>query len=300
MRTCPTCGEFYEDGPLAFCLADGTPLADVDPSSEKWEEAARAVREKAEKLSRHGRRLKWRRVAVRVVTTLLTAVVVCVVVINGVIYLGPPRDVVADGGTGGGGGGNGNDNGGGRGNDNDNDNGGGNDNDNDGGGGNDNDRGGGNDNIGHNGNVNRSLNVNRNSNINRNGNTNRNSNVNFNRNGNINRNGNGGGNGNDNSARCSAADRAREWEAILRSCRVTWETAIEGERPQIIAEFARRGVEPRLGRIDYAPPAFTDDCKQAYVTARYTWLLTSPTGDVPVPRTKPFACRKLGRGWACG
>lgn len=261
MRTCPTCGEFYEDGPLAFCLADGTPLADVDPSSEKWEEAARAVREKAERLSRHGRRLKWRRVAVRVVTTLLTAVVVCVVVINGVIYLSPPRlDSAANGGPGGGNGnvghnGNRNDNGGGS-----NDNGGG-DNDNDGGGG-------------------------------------------------------GGGNGNDNSAHCSAADQSREWEVILGSCRVIWQSVIEGERPQIIAQFPRRRVELRLGDVGY-DPQFSDDCATVTVTARYAWQVTFPTGDVSVPasyawqvptptgavsvpRTKTFTCRKLRGGWTCG
>lgn len=280
MRTCPTCGEYYEDGPLAFCLADGTPLADVDPSGEKWDEAARAVREKAEKLSRRGRRLKWRRVAVWVVATLMTTVVVCVVVINSVRVSvsdpspppATPADSVATTGDSG---------------DGDDENG----------------------NGGSDGNVNVNVNGNRNGNVNRNGNSNRNSNRNtngnINRNGNVNRNGNANrnnnvGGGNDNSARCSAADKGREWEAILGSCRVIWQAAIEGERPQIANEFARRGVEPRLGRINYAPPVFSDDCKRASVTASYTWHLTSPTGDVPVPRTKPFACRKTGRVWSCG
>ena len=236
MRTCPTCGEYYEDGPLAFCLADGTPLADVDPSSEKWDEGARAVREKAERLSRHGRRLKWRRVTLRVLTTLLTTVVVCIVVINGVsvIYQSPPRDGGENGGTGGGGGGSGGDNS----NDNDNDN----DNDDD----NDND--------------------------------------------------------NDNSARCTAAEQGREWEAILggSDLRKLWETAAAAERPEIIAEFAPRRVEPRLGRAKY-DYKFSGDCTTASVTASYAWQVPTPTGDVSVPKTKKFTCRKKTEGvWGCG
>jgi hypothetical protein len=89
IRTCPKCGDYYADGSLAFCLADGTPLVDVDQLSESWGEAARVVEEKENALRRRRRKLKWRRVVLTVTTVLMTTIIVCVVVINSIIYLRP-------------------------------------------------------------------------------------------------------------------------------------------------------------------------------------------------------------------
>ncbi len=90
MRTCPTCGEFYGDEALAFCLADGTPLRNIDRSSEEWNEGSRVIEEKGQALRRQERRVKWRRVFSSAVTMLIVTMVVFVVAINGWIYLKPP------------------------------------------------------------------------------------------------------------------------------------------------------------------------------------------------------------------
>lgn len=82
IRTCPKCGDYYADASLAFCLADGTPLIDVDPLSESWREGSRVVEEKAKGLRRRQRWLKWRRFALSAMTMLVVACVVCVVVIE--------------------------------------------------------------------------------------------------------------------------------------------------------------------------------------------------------------------------
>ncbi|HYP52714.1 MAG TPA: hypothetical protein VEQ42_04200 [Pyrinomonadaceae bacterium] len=97
MRTCPKCGDFYAGGASAFCPADGTPLADLDPRGETWSEAVRVVGEKQRVLRRRERRLKWRRVAASVVTTLVVTLVVCVAAVSSYIYLRPtPKEIVTN------------------------------------------------------------------------------------------------------------------------------------------------------------------------------------------------------------
>ena len=92
IRTCPRCGDFYADDSLLFCLADGTPLADVEPSSETWAVGTRVAEEKERVLRRRTRRLKWRRVLMTMTTVLITTMVVYVVAVNGYIYLTPEPD----------------------------------------------------------------------------------------------------------------------------------------------------------------------------------------------------------------
>jgi hypothetical protein len=92
IRTCPKCGDFYADGPLLFCPADGAPLADLDPRGETWSEASRVVEEKERTLRRLTRRVKARRVLVTTTTVLITTVVVCVVALNAYVYLRPEPD----------------------------------------------------------------------------------------------------------------------------------------------------------------------------------------------------------------
>jgi len=70
MRTCPKCGAYYSDVQLAFCLADGTPLADVSPHSEKWSNGSRTIEEKAKRLRNQKRKLMRRWILVGAMTTL--------------------------------------------------------------------------------------------------------------------------------------------------------------------------------------------------------------------------------------
>jgi hypothetical protein len=94
MHTCPKCGDYYADDLLAFCLADGTPLVGVIPHSESWNEGVRVVAEKEEALRKQRRRLRWRRVLMSATTTLVMTVVVCVVAVNSLLYLAPgPEEV---------------------------------------------------------------------------------------------------------------------------------------------------------------------------------------------------------------
>ncbi len=76
MRICPKCRAFYGDPQLAFCLADGTPLANVNPQSEKFKEGSRAVEEQAKRLSKQRRRVRWRKIVLASLTTLVMAMVV--------------------------------------------------------------------------------------------------------------------------------------------------------------------------------------------------------------------------------
>jgi len=95
IRTCPKCGDYYADALLAFCLADGTPLVNVDTRSESWSEGTRVIEEKENALRTQKRKLKWRRVVMRAMTTLIATMVVCVVAVNSFIYLKPkPEEVV--------------------------------------------------------------------------------------------------------------------------------------------------------------------------------------------------------------
>lgn len=89
MRICPKCGDYYADGSLAFCLADGAPLVGVDPGSQNWSEGARVIAEKAKALSKQKRRLKWRRVALGTMM-ILTVVAFLLAAAQNRFYLEPP------------------------------------------------------------------------------------------------------------------------------------------------------------------------------------------------------------------
>lgn len=75
MRVCPRCGDYYADAQLAFCVADGTPLVNVDPRDEKSNEGSRVVAEKAKRLSNRKRKLWMRRIGLGALTTLILALV---------------------------------------------------------------------------------------------------------------------------------------------------------------------------------------------------------------------------------
>jgi hypothetical protein len=76
LRTCPKCSAYYADELLAFCLVDGMPLLAVDPGSRNWVEGARVLEEKTSASRKQQRRIKWRRVALTAITTLLLTMVV--------------------------------------------------------------------------------------------------------------------------------------------------------------------------------------------------------------------------------
>jgi hypothetical protein len=92
IRTCPKCRAYYADALLAFCLADGTPLVNVSPSSENWREGARVIEERSSALQKKTRKMKWRRAFMSAMTAVIATVVVCVVAINGLIYLRPQAE----------------------------------------------------------------------------------------------------------------------------------------------------------------------------------------------------------------
>ena len=78
IRNCPKCGAYHADELLTFCLDDGTPLIDVDPSSEKWSEATRVIEQKQSASTKQLRKLKWR----RLVLSSMTAVMLIMIVTN--------------------------------------------------------------------------------------------------------------------------------------------------------------------------------------------------------------------------
>ena len=71
MRACPKCGAYYADDSLAFCLSDGTPLVNVNPSSERWNEGSQVIKQKAERLRKQKRTLKWRWIVASAITALM-------------------------------------------------------------------------------------------------------------------------------------------------------------------------------------------------------------------------------------
>ena len=94
IRICPKCGDYNADASLAFCLVDGTPLINVDPTSERWSEGTRVIEEKENALRKQKRRLKWRRILLSAMTMSIATMVVLVVAVNGLIYLRPNQEEV--------------------------------------------------------------------------------------------------------------------------------------------------------------------------------------------------------------
>lgn len=96
IRICPKCGDYYADDSLAFCRADGTPLVNVDPTSENWSEGNRVIQEQTKTLRKRARRLKWRRILTMSMSMTIITMVVSVVALNTREYLKPNPDIVSD------------------------------------------------------------------------------------------------------------------------------------------------------------------------------------------------------------
>ena len=90
MRICPKCGDYSAESSLAFCPADGTPLVNLDPSSEKWGQGAKVIEKKQQALRQQKRRLKWRRVVLSTMT-ILTLVAFVLGAVRSRFYLEPPQ-----------------------------------------------------------------------------------------------------------------------------------------------------------------------------------------------------------------
>ena len=99
IRTCPRCRDFYADGSLLFCPADGMPLADLDPHDDTLAEAARVVEEKERVLRRQTRRLTRRRVMTVTTSVLITTLVVFIIVLNTYVYYRAPEPDAPESGT---------------------------------------------------------------------------------------------------------------------------------------------------------------------------------------------------------
>jgi hypothetical protein len=92
IRTCPRCGDFYADDSLLFCLADGTPLADVVPRGDSWAEGSRVVEEKERAARERSRRVMRRRVMLMTTTLLVTTLAVYVVAVHTYVIISPKPD----------------------------------------------------------------------------------------------------------------------------------------------------------------------------------------------------------------
>ena len=92
IRVCPRCGDYYTGEEFTFCLADGTPLANVIPNGPAWSNALRVVEEKRRVFKRTQRRLKVRRMFMTVTTVVMTMSILSVAAVNGWVYLKPGPD----------------------------------------------------------------------------------------------------------------------------------------------------------------------------------------------------------------
>jgi hypothetical protein len=322
MRICPKCSGYSADDSLAFCLADGTPLIGVDPNSETWSEGSRALKEKENGLRKRKRKMKWRLVLMSGMTVLIATMVVSRSVTvetvpaketvpkktgltitpisdsHPVATPSPKVDIkvdtkspateirvvntnvntntnthsksnpVSDVKA----------------------------------------NGNANTHVNPQSSVNANTNVNPHSNANTNSNTNINSHTNVNTNTNVNPHSNVNSNTNSNTnvnADCSEADRSRAKKTILDRFSASWRRRIEGERPGIIARYARAGIETdaSLSPIDFQTTVFKE-CMTALVTARYMWQIRTNSPGAPpkvltVGKEKRFTCGRMGGTWLC-
>ncbi|MCU1267746.1 MAG: hypothetical protein JWM21_4064 [Acidobacteria bacterium] len=85
MSICPKCSAYYDDHSLAFCLADGAPLVQVDPGSRSWNEGTRSIEENKNSLRGQQRKRKWRRIWSSLAVALATIVLAYVLVARGFV-----------------------------------------------------------------------------------------------------------------------------------------------------------------------------------------------------------------------
>ena len=118
---------------------------------------------------------------------------------------------------------------------------------------------------------------------------------------------------------CSAADKGREIESILKIYSQQWEKEIRGEQPKISAGNSPAG-NPNGGvpnanvrggfvsaGVTISPPKIRlpEVCTEAFVSIKYVWKV-NPNGDritpptsVDIRKEKKFTCKKTGETWHC-
>lgn len=88
MKYCPKCQSFYDDAALAFCLADGIPLVEINQSNALWNEGAEAVSHSRQVFRQQIRKEKLIRISKLLVTVLIMILVISVVAMK--IYINLP------------------------------------------------------------------------------------------------------------------------------------------------------------------------------------------------------------------
>lgn len=86
MQICPKCGAFYATSSSGFCHADGTPLVDVQPDSEKWKTGQRAIEKTEQAIRNKQRRIRIRHIVLATMAMLLMTRVVYVVAVKSVVH----------------------------------------------------------------------------------------------------------------------------------------------------------------------------------------------------------------------
>ena len=89
MRICPKCGAYYAADSLAFCREDGTPLVNVEPNSESWNEGTRVIEKQTKALRKKTRRQKLRRVVVTSMSVTMITMIVSAAALNSWFYFQP-------------------------------------------------------------------------------------------------------------------------------------------------------------------------------------------------------------------
>ena len=90
MKFCPKCRSFYDDAGLAFCLADGIPLVEINQSNALWAEGNEAVSTSRRIIENQTRRQKLKRISRILITTVMIILVISVIAMN--IYLNFPTN----------------------------------------------------------------------------------------------------------------------------------------------------------------------------------------------------------------
>lgn len=88
MKYCPKCRSFYDDASLAFCLADGIPLVEINESDSLWNEGSNAIETSRKIVIKQVRRQKFAKISRILVMMMLIAMAITVVAMN--IYVNIP------------------------------------------------------------------------------------------------------------------------------------------------------------------------------------------------------------------
>jgi hypothetical protein len=89
MKLCPKCRTYFADSLLRFCTNDGTPLVELNQTSELWSEGTEYIRETNKKIRREVRRSQIKKIVSMLVTTVVITSVISVITLKSWIYTHP-------------------------------------------------------------------------------------------------------------------------------------------------------------------------------------------------------------------